>query len=94
MLRILTENKNLNAVLSLAGDCTAFPAIGVWRGIREQSLVLEFSGKTLAEVNRIADEIARLNNQEAVIVQEIPSMDEVRRQQCGTQVKAVELNYR
>jgi hypothetical protein len=75
MYRLITENKNFDAVLSLSGDCTAFSAIGVWHGVREQSLVIDLIGRTESEARAIGDRIARLNSQEAVILQNIPSTD-------------------
>jgi hypothetical protein len=75
MYRILTENKNFDAVLSLCGDCTAFSAIGVWHGVKEQSLVIDLSDRPVDEITAIADAIGKLNSQEAVMVQHIPSTD-------------------
>ena len=71
----MTENKQKNEIentlIAQGLDFTIFEAEGTWKGVRERSLVIEFEGATLGKVLVAAQEIRKLNNQEAVLVQAI-----------------------
>jgi hypothetical protein len=77
MYRILTENKNLDQILPLIQDGTVYSAIGLWHGVKEKSLVIEITGEPLRVIESIAREIKVINNQEAVMIQEIPDQTEL-----------------
>lgn len=75
--RIVTENKNKGEIAgilhNLGLDFTMYPAEGSWKQVREVSLIIEFSPGVYTDVSIAAERIRLLNNQEAVLVQEIPS---------------------
>ena len=77
MYRILTENKQkpeiLNTLIGLGLDFTTYEADGTWQGKHERSLVIELEEKSLTKVLKAASLIRKLNNQESVFVQEIPT---------------------
>ena len=77
MRRILTEKKNLpdieNILIGLGMDYTYYEATGSWKGKREHSLVIELDNYPFSKVLKAAEEIRKLNGQEAVYVQEIPT---------------------
>ena len=77
LYRIYTEKKNLNQIKTLLGKWfdayTIIESEGAWKGDHESSIIIEtiFNG----EVNRkrvyaIAEEIKRLNKQDAVLITE------------------------
>jgi hypothetical protein len=76
MYRILTEEKNVEQVTatltSLGLDFTLYRARGSWHGQEENSLAIELDQipRSLAESTAMA--IKSLNEQEAVLLQEIP----------------------
>lgn len=76
MYRILTESKNVELVKTGLGDLgldyTLYSGDGSWRGQQEHSLIIELDNipKELAE--EVAKLIKRINNQEKVLLQEIP----------------------
>ena len=72
----MTENKNLDKILPLIQDGTVYSAIGLWHGVKEKSLVIEITGEPL-RVEMIAREIKAINDQEAVMIQEIPDRTEL-----------------
>jgi hypothetical protein len=72
MYRILTENKNLREIIPLCPDATIYSTIGIWHGVRERSLVIEIIGYPRTLVESLAREIQAINNQESVLIQEIP----------------------
>jgi hypothetical protein len=76
MYRIVTQFKNVEMVKStlrgLGLDYTLFACKGSWRGQPENSLAIELDNITRALAIRAARSIKRLNNQEAVLLQEIP----------------------
>lgn len=78
--RILTENKNRQAIESICArrflGFTVTEAKGYWQGKAESSLIIDID--TLGEegaisVYQTAKEIKEYNNQESVLVQEIQS---------------------
>ena len=78
MLRILTENKNRTSIedeLTRRGiDFTIYETEGTWKGEKEHSLIIEIEGKARTEVFNTAETIRLMNEQEAVYVQEIPTV--------------------
>lgn len=78
MFRILTENANpgkiKNILVTLGLDYTIYPAQGSWHGIVENSLIIEFDNATRADVERAAMSIKMQNSQEAVLLQELPTV--------------------
>jgi hypothetical protein len=71
--RIYTENKNLEKIKELASSYlesfTIFQAGGCWKGAWEDSVVIESIGKfLLGDVRRLAMEIKKMNDQEAVLI--------------------------
>jgi hypothetical protein len=80
MYRIVTENKNLEAVkrtlLSWGLDYTMYHTVGCWHGTEEDSLVIEIEGASKWIVKSAAREIKEYNQQEAVLLQEIPVISE------------------
>jgi len=77
MLRILTENFNKEGIeaelLSRGIDYTMYEAHGSWKGKTEPSLVIEIDCYGRSIVFDAAEGIRKLNNQQAVFVQEVPS---------------------
>ena len=77
MLRILTENKNksnIEAEMIARGiDFTIYEAEGTWQGTREHSLIIEVEGHVRKTVFDVAEAIRKMNNQQAVYVQDIPT---------------------
>lgn len=77
MLRILTENKDkasIEAEMIARGlDFTIYTAEGTWQGIRELSLIIEIEGYNRNKVFEVAEAIRKMNDQQAVYVQSIPS---------------------
>ena len=76
MFRILTEEKNVKQVkATLTGlglDFTLYRARGSWRGQEERSLAIELDNVTRKRAEDAAKLIKVMNNQEAVLLQEIP----------------------
>lgn len=76
MFRILTEEKNveqLKATLNGLGlDFTLYRARGSWRGQEENSLAIELDNITRSLAESTARTIKSMNEQEAVLLQEIP----------------------
>jgi hypothetical protein len=72
MYRILTEDKNREAILSILDahveGYTVTPSIGSWRGVREASLAIDLLGVPKVTVESIAAEIKARNEQESVLV--------------------------
>ena len=70
--RLYTENKgNLHTLVSrYFGGATLFPAIGLWQGVSEVSIVIEILG-TWADLQRIVwlvGDIKTVNRQQTVLV--------------------------
>lgn len=76
MYRICTEDKNreqVHAILdSFVDGYAVFPGIGSWKGQREQSLTIDLVGASRDTAHSIALRIKDLNEQEAVLLLEIP----------------------
>ena len=77
MYRILTEDVNRESIFSILDShvdgYTVTPSIGSWRGQRENSLAIDLVDVTRATVEKIAKVIRWENQQESVLVVEIPS---------------------
>lgn len=77
MYRILTENKNRAQIESgladICMDFTSYTGKGVWKGVEEKSLIIEFEGEIKEKVLMAAELIRKFNKQQEVLVQEIPS---------------------
>ena len=76
MYRILTEDKNREAVYgildSIVGSYTVTPAIGAWKGTRENALAIDLVDVADYKVREIARRIKTANNQEWVLILDIP----------------------
>ena len=76
MYRILTEAKNvdqLKAMLTGLGlDFSVFSGHGAWHGQEENSLAIELGNIPRHRAEFVAKIIKSMNNQEAVLLQEIP----------------------
>jgi len=72
MYRIYTEDVNRELIEQIVADSfdgyTLLPATGVWKGAREQSVVIELSTEDKARVFETARQIKAANKQEAVLV--------------------------
>jgi len=77
MYRILTERKNLQkikAVLRRLGlDYTLVNAEGSWQGQTESSIAIELDAITWRTTQQLAQLIKTMNDQQAVLIQTIPS---------------------
>lgn len=76
MFRIATERKNVGLVKELLCkrglDFTILFGEGGWRGSTENSMIIELSGVSRTSVQAMALVIKRVNQQEAVLLQEFP----------------------
>ena len=81
MFRILTEWKNVKQVkaklTSLGLDFTTSLARGSWQGQEEDSLIIELDNITRERAEDAAKVIKKMNNQEAVLLQEIPVVSQL-----------------
>lgn len=84
MYRILTENKNRALVEAAVGSVfdgfTVYEGAGYWKGEREPCLIIEVANpipelkNTMRQmVEGVAEQIKRINAQEAVLIQHIPN---------------------
>jgi len=78
LYRIITEDKNRDGIVDIVKEYfdgfTLIPAIGYWQGIKENSLIIEIDVKhplSKYRIKVIAKRIKELNEQQAVIVQQI-----------------------
>ena len=77
LYRIYTERKRVKAIKEIVSrqydGFTLTGATGYWKNTREKSLIIEVvtEGNELPTIRAIAERIKSLNNQEAVLVQEI-----------------------
>jgi hypothetical protein len=75
MLRVITERIRKSEIkrllLNLDMDYTMIEAEGSWRGIPEDSLIIEFEGEKRSRVFQAADLIKQLNGQQVVYIQEV-----------------------
>lgn len=87
IIRICTEDKNLSEIESIIGRCfncyTVTRGRGSWNGIREASVTIEIAvrhgteGDSSDLAKQCAEEIKFLNNQEAVLVEYIDSINQL-----------------
>jgi hypothetical protein len=81
MYRILTEAKNIDQVrgtlYGLGLDYTLYTGTGSWRGQAEASLIIELNDITRDLAERAARVIKQINNQEAILLQEIPILSQL-----------------
>jgi hypothetical protein len=72
MYRILTEDKNRESIFRILDAAvegyTVTPAIGSWKGQRENSLAIDFIDTPEFTVVSIAEAIRKANGQESVLV--------------------------
>lgn len=78
MIRILTEDKNRDLLYTLlrryaAESFTVTPGIGFWKGEQEKSLAIDIVGASLQTGTAIAQAIKESNNQQCVLVLDIPT---------------------
>jgi len=85
IFRICTEAKNVKQILRLAGTYfqsgyTLFQGLGAWDGKEEKSLCIEIAVMSASDtlrvkskVKHLARDIKRVNQQDAVLIEEIPS---------------------
>ncbi len=72
--RIYTEDKNRSAIvkyLTMRTDgFTLIPCLGYWKGVPEESLIIEIAGSELTQkdVEEISNDIKLYNNQECVLI--------------------------
>ena len=76
MFRILTENKNIDAIKQLLGrlglDFTCYYGDGSWEGQLENSLLIELDRTSEDVAEEVARIIKQTNVQKIVLLQEIP----------------------
>jgi hypothetical protein len=81
MYRIVTEDKNVEeikaALVAFDLDFTLFRGVGSWRGKEERSVALELDRISRAMAETVALTIKRMNDQEAVLLQEFPIKTEL-----------------
>lgn len=74
--RIYTEDKNLPKIERILDEhfpgYSVFKGRGVWKGVKENSLLIEVDGAHSAEVSKVAGKIKKLNAQDAILVQRNP----------------------
>ncbi len=75
LYRILTENKNREAVEDLVGQSfpgfTSYEGLGHWQGAKENSLIIEVDTDNHWLIRHLASDIKELNHQQAVMIQAI-----------------------
>jgi len=75
LYRILTEDVHREAIYAILDShvdgYTVTPAVGSWRGVREQSPAIDLIGVPAITVQNIAREIKAKNSQESVLILEI-----------------------
>jgi len=81
MYRIFTEDINRSKITRIL-DChfnsyTIIPAMGVWLGTTESSLVIEIHGASYEAARQTSEEIKTANQQQAVLLQHIPAESEL-----------------
>ena len=87
LYRIITEHKNFADIVTVLmqhfDGFTTYRAQGVWKNTIEPALIIEIDDVTDGEtvvftkVHYIIDAIKEMNNQECVLLQQIPSNSEV-----------------
>jgi hypothetical protein len=77
LFRIATERKNVELVKKLLCargiDFTIFSCEGAWHGSTENSMIIELANQSKRSVERVAFAIKALNQQDAILLQEIPA---------------------
>lgn len=77
MFRILTENKNQSLIKTILNryveGYTILPALGSWKGIPENSIAIDLVDVTSDTTRAIAKDIKEINQQDTVLVLEIPA---------------------
>ena len=80
MYRICTEDVNretIHAILDAhVPGYAVMPGIGSWKGQREKSLTIDLIDTPLRTAREIAEAIKTANNQEAVLLLDIPVVAE------------------
>ena len=80
MYRICTEDKNREAIHAILDShvegYAVLPGVGSWKGQREKSLTIDLIGPSLETARQIAEEIKAANQQEAVLLLDIPVVAE------------------
>jgi hypothetical protein len=73
MYRLLTEDINRRKVLAAVSKhfdgFTITPAIGYWKGHKENSIAIDIETQRAREVKKLALEIKAINKQDAVLIQ-------------------------
>jgi hypothetical protein len=81
VFRILTEDKNVKRIkatlIGLGLDFTLYRARGSWQGQEENSLAIELDNIPRHRAEDAARIIKSMNNQEAVLLQEIPVVSQL-----------------
>jgi len=76
MYRIVTENKNVDAIKKLLGsfglDYTMYYCEGSWRLQSESSVVIELERTSEDIAEMVAESIKETNDQESVLLQNMP----------------------
>lgn len=76
LYRVLTEKKNVDQVegwlVAHGFDYTIFTGHGAWHGARENSMAIELATVTKDDAVSVAFSIKQMNEQEAIVVQELP----------------------
>jgi len=77
MIRILTEDKDREGIKKILNDYvpgyTIIPAMGSWKGKEEPALAIDLVDVSMSVANKIANVIKWYNEQEAVLVMDIPN---------------------
>jgi len=77
LYRLCTENLNRKKIEKIVSSYfdgfTLFSAIGYWQNYKENSLIIEISSNNneYDKIKEIAKEIKRVNDQDAVLIQEL-----------------------
>ncbi len=81
LYQLFTEDINRPSVTRILDShfpgYTLIPSAGHWQGVSEPSLVAEIETNDGVSVYRAAEEIRAANNQQAVLVEAIPSESEL-----------------
>lgn len=81
MFRILTERKNVELVkhmlASFCLDYTVHYGDGSWLGQLEQNMTIELNNASLKIAERVARRIKDLNQQQAVLLQQIDATSQL-----------------
>lgn len=78
LYRLVTEAQNVkwlkDEIAARFGGATIFLADGIWQGGRETALIIEIVSTRADFVREFARDICRYNEQESVLIQEIPCL--------------------